>query len=162
MRRKDKEVTSREWMEEVLREAEWFELAMTDQGGWPYVLPMNFGYEDGYVYVHGAREGKKVDVLRSNPKVCFQAVVGTEIIRDENDPSEFSMKYCSVTGLGEAQILSDRDEKRKALHVIMHHYDGPTEPMPDAMIGATLVVKIKVREMTGKVNGYAKPQKAGE
>lgn len=157
MRRKDKEVTSKEWMEKVLLEAEWFELAMAGVDGWPYVLPMNFGYEGGFLYVHGAAEGKKVDILRGNPKVCFQAVVGTEIIRDENDPSEFSMKYRSVTGLGEAEILSGMDEKREALCAIMRHYDGPTEPMPDAMVNATLVVKIKILEMTGKVNGYPKP-----
>lgn len=158
LRRKDKEVTSRGWMEEVLKEAEWLELGLAGKDGCPYVLPMNYGYESGFLYVHGAREGKKVDMLRENPKVCFQIVLGAEIQRDENDPSEFNMKYRSVTGFGEAEILEDIEEKRKALHILMHHYNGPTEPMPDAMLNGTLVVKISISEMTGKVNGYPKPE----
>ncbi len=156
VRRKDKEVTSQEWMEQVLHQGVWLELAMADTDGWPYVLPMNYGYKDGFIFVHGAREGKKIDMLNANPKVCFNITIDTEIIRNE-DPSEFSMKYRSVTGHGVAHFVDDLSEKKSALQVIMNHYDGPTEPMPDGLLTATAVIKIEITEMTGKVSGYPKP-----
>ena len=37
----------------------------------PYVVPITFVYEDGYVYAH-TNDGMKVDFMRRNPKVCFE------------------------------------------------------------------------------------------
>lgn len=158
MRRKDKEVTSRLWMEDVMRKAEWIELGLAGSDGWPYVVPLNFTFEDSCLILHGAALGRKADLLAENPKVCFQAAVDTEVVRNEADPSAFSMKYRSVTGFGTARIVRDIAEKRAALQAIMKHYDGPLEPMPDSMLEKTLVVKVDVTEMTGKISGYDKPE----
>lgn len=59
MRRKDKEVTSRDWMFEVLDRGVWMELAMADKEGHPYIVPLNYGFKDDFIFVHGAKEGKK-------------------------------------------------------------------------------------------------------
>jgi len=157
MRRKDKEVTSRDWMMEVLEKGVWLELAMSGKDGWPYVVPLNYGIGDDFIIVHGAREGKKIDLLKENDKVAFNVAIDTEIIRDENDPSEFSMKYRSVSGLGTAKLIEDIDEKREALKIIMEHYHGPKEPMTEATLKATAVIKISITELTGKINFYPKP-----
>ena len=157
MRRKDKEVTSREWMMEVLEKGVWLELAMSGKDGWPYVVPLNYGIGDDFIIVHGAREGKKIDLLKENDKVAFNVAIDTEIIRDENDPSEFSMKYRSVSGLGTAKLIEDIDEKREALKIIMEHYHGPKEPITEGMLKATAVIKISITELTGKINFYPKP-----
>jgi len=158
MRRKDKEITSVEWIEKVLESGTWLELALSDPSGWPYVLPMNYGYKNGCIIVHGARDGKKINMLKVNPKVCFNVTVDTEIIRNEHDPSEFSMKYRSVTGYGVASFIEDTEDKKDALKIIMNHYDGPVEPMPEGILKATSVIKIEITEMTGKISGYPKPE----
>lgn len=158
MRRKDKQVTSQAWIEDVLQRAEWLELGLAGPDGWPYVVPLNFAYKDGYLILHGAAASKKVNMLAENPKVCFQAAIDTEVIRNEMDPSEFSMKYRSVTGFGLARSVDDIDEKRECLKELMYHYDGPVEPMPDAMLQRTLVIKVEIKEMTGKISGYPKPE----
>mgnify|MGYP002684248701 FL=1 len=157
MRRKDKEVTSREWMMEVLEKGIWMELAMSGKDGWPYVVPLNYGFGKDFIIVHGAREGKKIDLLRENDKVAFNVAIDTEVIRDENDPSEFSMKYRSVSGLGTAKFIEDAEEKREALKIIMEHYHGPKEPITEGMLKATAVIKISITEITGKINFYPKP-----
>lgn len=157
MRRKDKEVTSREWMMEVLEKGIWMELAMSGKDGWPYVVPLNYGFGKDFIIVHGAREGKKIDLLRENNKVAFNVAIDTEVIRDENDPSEFSMKYRSVSGLGTAKFIEDAEEKREALKIIMEHYHGPKEPITEGMLKATAVIKISITELTGKINFYPKP-----
>lgn len=157
MRRKDKQVTDVIWIEEVLQKAEWLELGLAGIDGWPYVVPMNFGYSDGCLILHGAMEGKRVRMLSENPNVCFQVVTDTEVVRNESNPAAFSMKYRSVTGFGTAQIIGKIEEKREALKVLMHHYDGPVEPMPDKMLENTFVVKVEISCMTGKNSGYPKP-----
>jgi len=158
VRRKDKEVTSPAWIEDVLKRAEWLELGLAGADGWPYVVPLNFGYTDNTVIFHGAKLGKKADMLRENPKVCFQVVVDAEVVRNEENPAAFSMKYKSVTGFGIASVIEDTAEKRSALKTLMRHYDGPLEPMPDGVVEETLVAKIEISEITGKVSNYPGPE----
>ena len=142
---------------EVLEKGIWMELAMSGKDGWPYVVPLNYGFGKDFIIVHGAREGKKIDLLRENNKVAFNVAIDTEVILDENDPSEFSMKYRSVSGLGTAKFIEDAEEKREALKIIMEHYHGPKEPITEGMLKATAVIKISITEITGKINFYPKP-----
>lgn len=142
---------------EVLEKGIWMELAMSGKDGWPYVVPLNYGFGKDFIIVHGARKGKKIDLLRENNKVAFNVAIDTEVIRDENDPSEFSMKYRSVSGLGTAKFIEDAEEKREALKIIMEHYHGPKEPITEGMLKATAVIKISITEITGKINFYPKP-----
>jgi len=158
LRRKEKEVTSREWMMEILEKGVWMDFAMAGKDGWPYIVPLNYGFSEDFIIIHGAREGKKIDLLRENNKVAFNLAIDTEVIRNEGDPSEFSMKYKSVSGQGVASFIEDLDEKKEALKILMHHYDGPTEPMPEGMLRATAVIKIQITELTGKNNFYPKPE----
>ena len=70
MRRKDREITGRENIEPILQACKVCRVAMTGTDGWPYVIPMNFGYtwdEDGLtLYFHGGVKGKKIDSERWN------------------------------------------------------------------------------------------------
>ena len=56
---------------EIISKSSWCHVAMTDLQGEPYVIPMNFGIRDNVIYLHGARKGKKIDILRSHPSVCI-------------------------------------------------------------------------------------------
>src|SRR4029079_8444947 len=46
----------------------------------PYVVPINFAYDSGYLYVFSTF-GQKVKWMRANPKVCVQ----TDQIEDQGD-----------------------------------------------------------------------------
>lgn len=35
---------------------------------------MNFVYEDGKIYFHGAKEGHKIDAIKNNPKVSMSII----------------------------------------------------------------------------------------
>lgn len=67
MRRKEREITDRAVMEEIIQGTEVCRMGLCD-GGTPYVVPMNFGYQDGKVYMHSAVEGRKLDTIRKNPE----------------------------------------------------------------------------------------------
>lgn len=158
MRRNDREVASHEWMLEVLDRGEWLELALVGKDGWPYIVPLNYGFGNDFIIIHCAKEGKKIDLLKENNKVAFNVAVDAEIVRNEEDPSKFSMKYKSVSGRGIAEFIEDNKEKREALEIMMEHYRGPKGPITEGILGVTAVVKIRITEMTGKVNCYPKPE----
>ena len=71
MRRKDKEISDRSAIEDIIKRSTVCRLAMSDNNS-PYVIPINFGYENSTVYFHSAREGRKIDILKKNPNVCIE------------------------------------------------------------------------------------------
>ena len=109
-------------VEDVLKEAKVIRLAMCRDGK-PYVVPMNFGYQDGVLYLHSAPRGTKFEILRSNPDVCFEADIEVEITTNEI-PCKWGAKYRSVIGFGKAGFIEDVEEKKTALEVLMSHYGG--------------------------------------
>jgi nitroimidazol reductase NimA-like FMN-containing flavoprotein (pyridoxamine 5'-phosphate oxidase superfamily) len=79
MRRADRLVTDRAAIDEVLRRADVLHLAMTGAEG-PYVVPVNFGYDGEHIWIHCAEEGRKLDLLAADPRVCFEACVDVRIV----------------------------------------------------------------------------------
>ena len=152
MRRADKEVTDRAWMESVIRRSRVCRLAMCD-GDQPYVIPICFAYKDGTLYFHGAREGRKIDCLRQNPKVCVEFDVDAELVPGET-ASAFTMKYRSVIAFGVASFIEELDAKREALDVLMSHYSDGSWTYPDEAVRGVCIWKVEVEHMTGKQSGH--------
>jgi nitroimidazol reductase NimA-like FMN-containing flavoprotein (pyridoxamine 5'-phosphate oxidase superfamily) len=149
MRRKEMEITDRQLMEKVLKEAEIIRLAMVDDGD-PYLVAMNFAYACGSLYMHSAREGRKVDALKKNNRVSFQTETGVEIlIKDE--ACGCSTRYTSVFGTGRAVFVDDRAEKIEALDAIMAKYAGKAGlEYPEKALDRTLIIRVDIEAMTGK------------
>ena len=166
MRRKEREITDRAEIESILQEAMVCRIGLADDDG-PYVVPVCFGYEDGSVYIHSAPEssknlsgsspvsslaefnGKKITMIRKNPRCCFEVDTCGQVIRGDR-PCSWGMRYRSVIGYGRAAILTDPDEKRHGLSCIMHHYDGGTHVFSDSDLMSVTVIRIAVESMTGK------------
>lgn len=148
MRKKKREIKSRDEIEEILGLARVMRLALCvdDQ---PYVVPLNFGYRDGVVYFHCAQSGRKMEMIRRNPKVSFAVESDIEIIIGEL-PCEWTTHFRSVIGFGTATIVDAETEKRLGMDVLMaHHGAKPGEYEPHNFKLAA-IVKIEVDEMTGK------------
>ncbi|MDR3166077.1 MAG: pyridoxamine 5'-phosphate oxidase family protein [Synergistaceae bacterium] len=156
MRKKDKLVTDKEWIEGVLREGQVISIALAALDGEPYALPMGYGYEDGAIYIHGAAKGYKNDLAAQNPKVSFNVTVGIELVSDERGRN-FTQRYRSVTGFGEIHEITDLAEKNRALAILMRQYNGPHEDITEEYSKVVWVARIDIREVTGKVSGYPKP-----
>ncbi len=112
MRRKEKQITDTERIKQLLEQAQVCRLAMVDQGH-PYVVPLNFGYRDGSLYFHSALEGRKINVLKANPHVCFE-VDELEKINRAAQACDWGVSFRSVIGTGTARILETLVEKRPA------------------------------------------------
>ena len=148
MRRSDKQITDIADLEAILHSAQICHLSMVDDGK-PYVVPINFGYEEGTLYFHSAPEGRKIDVLKQNPEVCFSVVARHEIVVSERACS-WTAEFSSVTGTGKAAILTDRAVKEKGLTVLMSQYSDEKYDFSDEDLDGVVVIRVEVQEMTGK------------
>ena len=156
MRRKDKLVTDRGWIDDVLTRGQYLCLALATPDGAPYVLPIGYGYEDGVIFLHGAAEGLKKDMIAANPRVSFNVTLDAELVRADKG-SEFTFKYRSVTGMGDASVITDLDQKNAALAALMRQYSGPHTDLTPEASRAVWVARIVIRQVTGKYSGYPKP-----
>ena len=152
IRRKDKEIVDEKTMIFIIEKAIVCRVAMCWQGE-PYVIPMNFGYQDNYIYLHSARQGRKLDILRNNDKVCIEFDVDVELVQSQ-EACKTSMKYKSLLIFGKAVILKDIAEKKKGLDIIMHHYYYHNSPSvfhyTEDALEKVIIIKVKIEKMTGK------------
>ena len=156
MRRHEKAVQELSGIEEIIRRASVCHLGLA-QDGQPYVVPMSFGYRSRTVYFHAAREGKKLDILRQNPRVCVEFESDVAVARKEHGCA-WTMRYRSVIGFGKAVIIEDERERFEALQLIMRQYAGDASPsdFSPAALERTLLFKVELDDITGKVSGYPK------
>jgi hypothetical protein len=151
MRRKEKEITEKAVLKEILLEKLVGRLG-TSLNNKPYVVPMNYAYRAGKIYLHTHKDGKKVKNILSNPQVCFEVDDG-EIIEAE-EPCNFSWKYHSVIAEGNARIVTEPGEKLAALKIISNKYSfGKGDRLDIETIKKyenLLIIEITVNKMTGK------------
>ena len=153
MRKKEKEITDIEIIKSIMNEAKVCRIALSESN-MPYIIPMNFGFIDNYLYIHSAKEGKKIDILQKNNNVCFEVDIKNELVTADN-PCNWSMKYYSVIGFGKALFIEDIEEKRKVLNIIMEKYSGKSDfQFPDIALNNLAVIKIEISEITGKKSRY--------
>ena len=152
MRRKEKEVLDRDEIESIIRKADVCRLGFSDNDI-PYIVPLNFGYKENCLYFHTAKAGKKIDMIKTNNRVCFELDIDHEVVRAEN-PCDWNMKFQSVIGYGEAFLLEDIDDKRLALDIIMEHYSGRPDGYKEKLVDHLAVIKVQIESMTGKKSGY--------
>ena len=151
MRRSEKEIKDKSVIEDVFRQALVCRLGLC-LDGLPYVVPMNFGYEENTFYFHGALQGKKMDIIRSNPNACIEMDMPLKL-KEAPDACFWGMNYKSVIGFGKAIILENLEEKRNGLKIIMAHYSDKSFEFDDKFLSATAVIKVEIESMTGKQSG---------
>lgn len=152
MRRTDKEITEIEAILDVIRQCRVCRIGMMSDRG-VYIVPMNFGYtyEKGELsfYFHGAKEGLKYDILATNSEVGFE--LDCEYGLDEgNTACEYGYRFASVIGNGTAEIVSDPEEKKNGLTLLMEHQTGRAFTFNDKQAAGVTVLKMKATEFTCK------------
>ena len=153
MRRKDREITDPAKIEAILQRCTCCRVGFWD-GKEVYIVPLNFGYEktDGSytLYFHGAKEGRKVDLIERYPHVGFE--MDTDFALQQAEIAcGFSARFLSIIGSGEIAIVTDPAEKLLGLACIMQRYTGKDDwTYNEKMLDATAVFRIRVTELCGK------------
>lgn len=155
MRRKDREVTDLGEILAIVGKAKILHMGMFD-GDHPYVVPLHFGYEfredtrELVFYMHGAREGHKLDLLRQNANVCIELDCGVELIPGGDDPCRYGSTYASVIGTGRAEPIDDVPEKIKGLNLIMENQTGRPFDIGAEAASSVTVIRATLSSFTAK------------
>ena len=153
MRRKDREIIDPIRMEDIIRRCTCCRVGFCDEGE-VYIVPLNFGYEvkdNAYTfYFHGAKEGRKIDLIQKSPNVGFE--MDTNYALNEADIAcGYSARFQSVIGNGVMSIVSEIEEKKRGLSMLMAHNTGKEEwSFDDRMISAVAVFKLEVTKISCK------------
>ncbi len=152
MTRREREVTDINEITKILDESKVLHLGMVD-GDEPYVVPMNYGYtfENGKltIWLHGAKRGRKLDVIRANPKVFFEMECGITPFEGEV-ACKYGITYASVMGRGIAEIVEDIEIKKSALSFLMKTQTGKDFEFDDKLAEVVSIIRIDVAEFTAK------------
>jgi len=152
MRRSDREITEKSELVDILEKGDSCHIALCD-GDTPYLVTMNYGFEwndNLKIYLHCAGEGRKIDLIKKNQKVCFSVDTGHELVVAEK-ACGWGMKYKSIVASGTIEIIENNADKIKGLNLLMKHYAGEADfKYEEKMVQATTVLKIIVSEVTGK------------
>ncbi|NJO88464.1 MAG: pyridoxamine 5'-phosphate oxidase family protein [Chloroflexia bacterium] len=149
MRCTDKEIFDNEIIDSIIKQSLVCHLALSKDNT-PYLVPVSFGYDGKCLYVHTAKEGKKIEYLESNNKVCFEFDTNVKTIEHESVACKWTTSYQSVIGFGKMTEITDFVEAAYALNQIMQHYSGKEWEMTEKMLATVKMWKIEIEEMTGK------------
>ena len=119
----------------------------------PYVVPMNYGYtmEEGRLtlYMHSALRGKKLDMIRENPRVFIEMDCDLRPFEGEV-ACQYGLSYSSLMARGKASIVEDVEEKMAAMSVLMKTQTDKDFVFNDRLVSIVAVIRVDVEEYTAK------------
>ena len=158
MRRKDREVTDKQAIIEIIESCQCCRIGFQDDGE-VYIVPLNFGYEDNgqrlIFYFHGAKEGRKINLIAKSPYVGFEMDTTHEIyaIGNNGTACSYTARFQSVIGTGKVSMVYDNNEKKHGLLLLMKHSTQKSEwSFDDKMLNSVAVFKLEVEKLSCKVH----------
>ncbi len=152
MRREDKEINDIKEIESIISRCDVCRIALCENNS-PYIVPVSFGYKDKCLYFHSAADGRKIDIIKKNNRVCFEFDIHKGLIKSQN-PCNWDVKYYSVIGSGKAFFIESIEGKTKALDIITGHYSGDAFEYQKNSVDNVTVIKVEIENLTGKKSGY--------
>ena len=155
MRRKDREVLDEVKIDKFIRNCDCCRIGFYDkENNEVYIVPLNFGYSHvdnkRIFYFHGAKEGRKIELISKTKKVSFEMDSNHELIVGKM-ACNYSERYQSVMGTGLISFVEDKDEKIAALNEIMFQSTGKKDwDFPEPMLNGVVVFMIEVISLSCK------------
>lgn len=151
MRRREKMIGDPEIIRKILEQSSICRIALSVDDE-TYIVPVNFGCKNMRLYIHSAPEGRKIEMIKKNNKVCFEMELEHEILKDKL-ACNWTTKYRSVIGYGDIFIVHDRLQKIEGLDVIMAKYGGPIQNYNDALLERMVLLVIDITSLEAKQSG---------
>ena len=121
--------------------------------GEPYIVPINYVFEDGSVYSHSL-PGRKLDALRAHPRACLQV----DEIRDD-------LNWRSAIAYGNFEELRVPSDRRAVLTKLLARFPllTPVESVMAEDAGApdSVAFRIRVDRITGVAEGDSNSDLSG-
>ena len=154
------EIKDKNIIEEMMSKAEYGTLALSD-GLKPYSVPVNFVHKENIIYFHGSLSGRKMQILKINPKISFSIVENFSILSSYFSSTEklacpATQFFKSISIDGDVKIIEQKQEKIKALTLLMQKLqpEGGYKPFDDSayekILNATAVLRIDIKSLRAK------------
>lgn len=145
---------NKEKIEEVIFKSDICFIGMVDTENTPYVIPMNFGYQDGVIYLHSGPEGRAINILNHNRQVCITFSIDHELVfQHPKVACSYRMKAKSVICYGKVNFIEDLDDKRKALDIIMQHYSSREFQYSEPAVKNVKIWEVPLDQVSAKEYG---------
>jgi len=138
----------RQKAELVLATADYCTLAAPDTGG-IYLLPINFGYNDGCLFIHSGKHGHKLEVFQDGTPVCFSIQHAVEVVPAPT-PCKYTTHYMSLLGKGTITQLESYEQVQDGLNIIVAHYGAQPANYASADLDRVFVYQIKLESVSFK------------
>lgn len=149
MRRKEKQVASREEVDAIIGGSQVCRLALAVDN-MPYIVPLSFGYDGDAIYIHTARTGKKIEYFEVNNRVCFEFERNVRFVRDDSGPCESTFAFETAIGYGTIIELLKPDAKAYALDRIARQYTDTESVFDSKTLEKVRLWKISIESVEGK------------
>ena len=97
---------------------------------------------------HGAKVGKKIDLIKQNNHVGFE-IDNNQLVEGKTS-CQYSMKYQSIIGNGHIELIEDNEEKKLGLQLIMKNVAHQNVTFNDQMVSSVAVMKLTVDTLSCK------------
>jgi len=150
IRRNDKEISDIGLLHRILKCAKYVTIALSKENQ-PYLVSLSHGFDENRkcIYFHCAKEGKKLDYMKSNNIVWGQAVLDYGYVQ-----GECTHLYASVHFQGRISLISDPAEKRTAVECTIKQLDDNPKELISKLTAERLtnaaIDKIVILHTTGK------------
>ena len=156
IRRHDRAVTDEAWIEAFLKRAPFGVLATALQDQ-PFMHGILFVYDpqEQVIYLHSANQGRTIDNVRQNPKICFTVAEMGRLLPNPRARG-FSVEYGSVVVYGQARLIEDPQEMLHGLRLLMSKYAPHLKPgvdyqeLSEAELGGMVVYRLEIAAWSAK------------
>src|SRR5450830_1272693 len=153
MRRKEYEVTDTAVIRRILGRATLCRVAMVDCSE-PYMVTMNCGWDGEHLLLHAAIQGRKLDILHANPRVCVEVNEDIQLVTGATG-EECTANDVTVIGTGTVSFVLDSSAKSRDLNVIIGqcHPGVPEEVFSDTALSRVVVLEVQFDHLSCKAKG---------
>ncbi|MBF1051546.1 MAG: pyridoxamine 5'-phosphate oxidase family protein [Peptostreptococcaceae bacterium] len=135
---------------EILKKCDYGQLSLIGDDDYPYIVPLNYVYDDGKIYFHSGKIGHKIDAINKNEKCSFCVVEKDDIVREE-----YTTYFRSVIAFGKIKIINDDIKKAELIKKLaMKYFKEDSEENRnkhiDKSFPALCIMQMSIEHITGK------------
>lgn len=152
-------VEERALMSDMISKCKICYISMVDVNGLPYVIPMNFGFDNDMLYFHSAQEGSSIKALENKPDVCILFCSEPKLTYQHQEVAcSYRMKSSSIICRGKVVFEQDLDEKVKALNIIMKQYVNRNFTYSSPAVENVKIWRVEIEDISFKIFGAPNPK----
>lgn len=145
-------ITDPQQIESVIKACSICYVGLIDSEGAPYVIPMNFGYNQNTIYLHSAPQGKLVEAVERDNRICITFCSDYQLVYQHPDVAcSYRMRAESIICKGHVRFITESDKKIEVLNIIMEQYvKGRNFNYSKPAVDNVLIWEIPVENVVGK------------